>query len=103
MLTKAELVDAREELLNGKSTIQNCEKLAAVCTVLDHCYGENNSDFVMKYSGDNVKHYGESQFLRKIEGMNPDDLFPLLDELVTTVQIVNPRLYAGFMRKLTTY
>jgi len=105
MLRKSELVEAKERLLNEeKSTFQNCEKLAAVCTVLDHCYPENAPVFERSYSGDNntVGIYGDSEFLREIEGMNPQEVFLLLDELVTATMVYNPRLYRAFMRKLTT-
>ena len=105
MLRKSELVEAKERLLNEeKSTFQNCEKLAAVCTVLDHCYPENTPVFERNYSGDSsdtVGSYGDSEFLRGIEGMNPQKIFPLVDELVTATMVYNPRLYRAFMRKLT--
>lgn len=77
--------------------------------MLEHCYTDD-SDFVMGYSGDvpsdiptKIKSYGNSQFLSEIEGRDPDEVFPLLDELVATIQVVNPRLYASFIRKLTEY
>jgi len=102
MIGKSELIEAREELLNSKSTIQNCEKLAAVCTVLDHCYSEEKPVFEKGYSGDNtVGAYGDSEFLRGIEGMSPQEIFPLVDELVTATMVYNPRLYRAFIRKLT--
>ena len=104
-MRKSELVEAKERLLNEeKSTFQNCEKLAAVCTVLDHCYPENVPIFERSYSGDNnntVGNYGDSEFLREVEGMNPQKIFSLVDELVTATMVYNPRLYRAFMRKLT--
>ena len=106
MLTKAELVDAKEELINAKSTIQNCEKLAAVCTVLEHLYPEDTiPEFEDNYSGaviptNIIGSYGDSEFLSEINGRNLDEIIPLLDELITAIQVVNPRLYASFMRKL---
>ena len=104
-MRKSELVEAKERLLNEeKSTFQNCEKLAAVCTVLDHCYPENVPVFEQSYSGDannTVGIYGDSEFLREVEGMNPQKFFSLVDELVTATMVYNPRLYRAFMRKLT--
>lgn len=104
MIGKSELIEAREELLNSKSTIQNCEKLAAVCTVLDHCYPEQNKDlpqprFNAGYSGDNIK--ADTQFLREIQGKSPSEYLPAVDELVTAIMVYNPRLYRAFIRKLT--
>lgn len=105
MIGKSELIEAREELLNSKSTIQNCEKLAAVCTVLDHCYpNEQVKDlphprFDAGYSGDNIK--ADTQFMREIKGKNPSEYLPAVDELVTAIMVYNPRLYKAFIRKLT--
>lgn len=104
MIGKSELIEAREELLNSKSTIQNCEKLAAVCTVLDHCYPEQKKDlsqprFDAGYSGDNIK--ADTQFLREIQGKAPNEYLPAIDELVTAIMVYNPRLYRAFIRKLT--
>lgn len=105
MIGKSELIEAREELLNSRSTIQNCEKLAAVCTVLDHCYpNEQVQDpvqprFEAGYSGDNIK--ADTQFLREIKGKNPNEYLPAVDELVTATMVYNPILYKAFMRKLT--
>lgn len=104
MIGKSELIEAREELLNSKSTIQNCEKLAAVCTVLDHCYpNEQVQDlpqprFDAGYSGD-IK--ADTQFMREIKGKSPSEYLPAVDELVTAVMVYNPRLYRAFIRKLT--
>ena len=41
MFTKYELLDGVNEIMEGKHTIQNCERLAAIYTVLDHLYPEN--------------------------------------------------------------
>lgn len=106
MIGKSELIEAREELLNSKSTIQNCEKLAAVCTVLDHCYpNEQEKDLPQPmqprfsgYSGD-IK--ADTQFMREIKGKNPEEYLPAVDELVTAIMVYNPRLYKAFIRKLT--
>lgn len=106
MISRADLVSAKEELLNGKGTIQNCEKLAAVCTVLDHVYERPQEP---QYSGADVSREtysiiqtdNSTQFLSELNGRDMAEVLPLIDELVATVQVLHPRLYAGFMRKLT--
>jgi len=35
-----------------------------------------------------------------VAGWSKSDLMPVVDELVTAVSVLNPRLYASFMRKL---
>lgn len=47
-----------------------------------------------------IGHIGESDFLGKIEGKDTERMWLLMDELMETLQVVNPRLYNGVMRKI---
>jgi hypothetical protein len=104
MFTRAELEDAINELTDGRHTIQNCEKLAAIYTVLDHLYPAED-DFPRGYSGEapraeTIPRYGDTEFLVAISGRDPRELWSLMDELMTTLAVINPRLYDGVMRKI---
>lgn len=44
--------------------------------------------------------YGDSEFLREIEGRNQKDIFRIMDDLMDTLQVANPRVYNGVMRKI---
>lgn len=44
--------------------------------------------------------YGDSEFLRAIEGKNPSDIWSIMDDLMDTLQVANPRVYNGVMRKI---
>lgn len=44
--------------------------------------------------------YGDSEFLREIEGRNKEDVLSIVDDLMDTLQVTNPRVYNGVMRKL---
>lgn len=64
MFTYAELIDAIDQIEQGKHSIQNCERLAAIYTVLDHLYGKEKP-MMVEVSHDNkieteVGHYGVS-------------------------------------------
>lgn len=103
MFSQAELIDGINELLDGKKSVQNCEKLAAIYTVLDHLYPEER--IPQGYSGDDrgaesIPRYGESEFLGAISGKNPREMWLLMDELMETLAVINPRLYDGVMRKI---
>lgn len=106
MFTKAELLDAVNELCDGKHSIQNCEKLAAVYTVLDHLYGEEKQVQVLSgYSNDNkiesdIGLYGESNFLKAIAGKPAKEVWLLMDELIEAMLVLNPRLTNNFFEKL---
>lgn len=109
MFTKAELIDAINELEEGKHSIQNCEKLAAIYTVLDHLYPEEpKQEYTLDrgYSGESeekaeiISDYGNTEFLSAISGRNAESVWLLMDELMTTLMVVNPRLYDSVMRKI---
>ena len=115
MYTKYELLDGISELLEGKHSVQNCEKLAAIYTVLDHLYPENAEKMAlnsqnMGYSYDNkvetennsvVGRYGNSEFLQAVAGEDLKSVFLLLNELMDAVAVLMPKLYNNFMHRLT--
>lgn len=110
MFTKAELIDAINELEEGRHSIQNCERLAAIYTVLDHLYPDSQSEcsFDRGYSGavaepkaeSKVGDYGDTEFLKAINDQDSADMWLLMDELMSTLLVVNPRLYDSVMRKI---
>lgn len=102
MFTRAELIDAINEFEGGRHSIQNCEKLAAIYTVLDHL---NEPDYDRGYSGDSkvnteIGVYGDSEFLNMVAGKPPEKVWQLIDELVDALGVLNPRLQTNFMDKL---
>lgn len=103
MFTKVELMDAINELLEGKNSIQNCAKLSAIYTVLDHLYPPN--ELMSGYSGDanynSIGRYGNSEFLKSIAGHDQKDMWLLMDELMQSLSVVYPRLYDCVMRKIS--
>lgn len=109
MFTKVELIDAINQLEAGKHSIQNCEKLAAIYTVLDHLYGDEDKAEMPLNQGysfdsapdiDNVGIYGKSKFLQTVAGKPAKKVWNLLDELVDAVLVLNPRLMDSFFDKL---
>ena len=109
MFTKAELIDAVNELSQGKHSIQTGERLAAIYTVLDHLYPEEIKEpYLTSYSGENeivrintgIERYGDTDFLKKITGKDPEEMWLLMDELMSTLAVINSRLYEGVMRKI---
>ena len=103
MFTKAELIDAINQLEEGKHSIQNCERLAAIYTVLDHLYKEPD----IGYSYDNkveaettIGRYGESDFLKRVAGKPIVPVWQLINELVDALRVLNPKLLNNFLDKL---
>lgn len=49
---------------------------------------------------DTVTVDGNSEFFQAISGRKSADMWAVMGELMDTLQAINPRLYAGVMRKL---
>lgn len=82
-----------------------CMKLAAYYTILRELEG----DKAPSYSYDNapvstpsgqIVYSSTTDFGRAIEGKNEESAWALVDELITILQVVQPKMYSGFMRKL---
>lgn len=106
MFTQSELQDAIDELQNGSHTIQNCGKLASAYIVLDHISQDRGYSTEYKEPvkaeriTDNVGDYGDSEFLHVIKGKNAEDMWLLMDELMSTLTVLNPRLYDSVIDKI---
>lgn len=99
MLTKRELEQAINEMESATSSYQNCEKLATFYTIYDHMYAIAPETVAEE---EKVGDYGLSDFLQAIKGMDAERAWGIMDELVSAVQITNPRLYDSVMRKINS-
>lgn len=101
MITEKDLQEAIAECQGVKNpTASTCIKMAAFYIIKDHLYGDKE---VYSFAGpqtDEVKYESETDFGRAISGRDINEILPLVDELMTTLQAVNPRLYNGVMRRL---
>ena len=100
MYTQAELQDAIDQLHEGKHSIVNCEKLAAIYTVMDHLNPNNGYSFDSERAETTIGYYGDSEFLQAVQGKSEAETWRLIDELMDTLSIINPRLYDSVMRRL---
>lgn len=94
------------EQLNGEIAILEEEvpthvimqKLANLYTVRDHMMSVPNS--TPSAAVPVVPHFGMSEFATKIEGKDLSKALALIDEVMTTISVVNPSLYQSVLRKL---
>lgn len=104
MFTQVELMDAINELEGGKHSMQNCERLAAIYTVLDHLYADEKPAVQAVAPEREVEtvigSYGNSQFLQSIAGRPAREVWKLVNELVEAISVLNPRLMSSFLDKL---
>ncbi|MDE7398989.1 MAG: hypothetical protein K2N06_05610 [Oscillospiraceae bacterium] len=101
MFTERELCDAIAECENAPSSLQNCQKLAVFYSLYDRLFAEK-PEIEQKTAKSEVLPISSSnsEFLQAIAGRNWDSLLIILDELMDTVKILQPRLYAAVMQKL---
>ena len=98
MLSRRELESAIKTCEEGNNSYQNCEKLATLYTIYDHLYTEPVN---VTNEEETVGDYGVSDFLMAIRGRKADKMWSIMDEMMSTIHVTNPRLYDGVMRKVT--
>lgn len=105
MITQIDLEEAIASCMGEKNPDTNtCLKLSAFLNIKDHLYPEpKEQDFSFAppaVSEAYVDYDGKSEFMQKVEGRPAKEVWDIIDELMDTLVIVNPRLYESVMRKL---
>ena len=98
---------AISDLENEETSESKYILLSALYTCRDHMLRDTRQEpFIAAYSqaaapvSERLASYGDSDFLRAVEGKDPADAWAVIDELMDTLQVVNPRAYGSVMRKL---
>lgn len=115
MITEQDLQEAIAECEGQRNPSSNtCLKLAAFYTIRDKMYPTkkeeaNGSNELMLYSTQaspiidkKVEYESKTEFGKVILGMNEKEFISVMDELMTTLKILSPKLYDGVMRKLSS-
>lgn len=88
-----------------KPNAATCIKLAAFYTIRDQMFPVKQfeeSVVYPRYSGADreTAYESDTDFGQAVQGMRMEDLMPIMDELMSAIQVLNPRLYDSVMRKL---
>ena len=106
MITEQELHEAIAECQGQRNPNANtCIKLASFYTILDHMAEKPSYSEMPNYSFANetentVKYQSGTEFADAVYGRNVDEIMSVVDELMSTLSVINPSLYAGVMRRL---
>ena len=108
MITRQDLEQAIAECQGERNPNANtCIKLAAFITIKRELYGEEKEAAQLpSYSyapapiRNTIEIDSESEFARLIDGREQQEIMPVLDELMETLRIIQPRLYEVVMEKL---
>lgn len=119
MITKDDLLEAIAECQGTRSPNANTAvKLAAFYTIFDHLYGDEQKNKKIytcnreqqSYSDDGysydagalpIKYDGTSEFAQIINGREQGDVLKILDDLMSTLKVLNERLYNNVIRQLS--
>ena len=105
------LQDLRQAIANCQEernpNANTCIKLAAFLTIQRELFGEEKEaeqlpDYSYAPAPDKViTATGACDFAKALDGRNQTEVIPVLDELMSTLQIIQPRLYNAVMMKLS--
>ena len=104
MITEQDLQAAIAECKGQRNpTSSTCIKLAAFLTIQEHLFGTKEEVELPRYSyatdPSGIQYNGDSEFAEIVNGRSQDEVMKVFDELMQTVQIINPKLYASVLRK----
>lgn len=94
MLNIEEINKTILDLEQHDTTYAVCEKLSWLYIVRDHLTGQQQKQPVpLSVSGD-------SEFLQAVDGKESTSVWSVMDDLMDTLKIVNPRVYESVLRKI---
>ena len=104
MIREQDLQEAIAECKGKRNPDANtCIKLAAFLTIQRELFG-NVDNVTYSYDPpvveDFIDYYSDTEFGQYIEGKQQSKVLPVIDELMTTLKVIQPRLYESAMRKL---
>lgn len=102
MIREEDLQEAIAECQGVRNPNANtCMKLASYYTILDHTKEEKPMYSYAPPPTNTVDtSFMDSEFAQAVDGKPQEDVWRLMDELMTTLQVINPRLYNSVMRKV---
>lgn len=108
MITEKDLQEAIAECEGQRNpNASTCIKLAAFYTIREHLFptaAKEPPTYSFAAPPDQVEktidYVSDTEFGRAIEGKRAADIWPIMDELMDAVSVLQPRLYASVMAKI---
>ena len=105
MITEQDLQEAIAECEGVRNPNANtCIKLAAFYTIRNELFQNQKKEPITGHSfsiAPQIEYESDSDFGRAISGKDPNNMLPVIDELMQTLQLINPKLYNAVMKKLS--
>lgn len=102
MITEHDLRQAIAECQGAKNpNAATCLKLAAFYTIQDHMSApQTGYSYAAPEQTDQVSYDSGTEFSDAIHGKSSNDMWAIMDELMSVLQATNSRLYNGVMAKI---
>jgi hypothetical protein len=105
MITEQDLKEAIAECQGARNPdASTCIKLAAFLTIQKEMYGQREMpsfSYSPKTVDTPIEYESDTEFSRAIRGMDNNRVMSVMDELMTTLEAIHPRLYDSVMRELS--
>lgn len=109
MITEQDLQNAIAECQGERNPNANtCIKLAAYLTIYEHLYPQEDKSIqeiktpvFEAVNNEKIGNYGNSEFMQVIAGKDTGDVMAVVDELMDSLKVINPRLYDGVIHQLS--
>ena len=98
MISREWLLDAMDECESEPMTAAKREKLSQIYIIYDHLYGFRQKPKTEKQN--QIETSGKSDFFQLINGKDIASVLAVIDELVSTIQVIQPNLYNAVIAKL---
>lgn len=101
MIKRDDLIESIAECEGVKNpNAHTCIMLAAFYTILDHMDNKDVGYSFAPAPQEEITYDSGSEFLKAVRGKDINQLLEIMDELMTTLQVLYPRLYDGVMIKI---
>ena len=105
MITEKELHEAIAECQGTRNPdAKTCLKLASFYTILDHIKEPEQEIKIPQYSYASApvveRYQSDTEFGEAIRDLDEYETMEIMDELMSTLSVVEPRLYASVLRKI---
>ncbi len=101
MIPEKELLRAINDCEKNLNSLQGCEKLSALYTVYDHLYGEPVMYENVHVTAETVIKTGkDNEFFKVVDGKEAGKIWDIIDELMESVRLIQPRLYEAVIKKI---
>ena len=113
MITEQDLQEAIAECEGQRNpTANTCIKLAAFYTIKQHLFPDEKPAYSFapapinaksedtEKPSDLVNYKSDSEFAQAVYGLPNDVAWSIMDELMSTLAVINPKLYNSIMRKV---